>query len=511
MPIQLIRAHGVTLGLAASLALTAQSAFADLTAQDVWNVWKEQAMVRDLEVIATENLLGGILTLTDLTITGNQEDITFSLSLPSITFEERGDGTVNIILPETSNMDFKDGVAGTESVLGTFLTTQTGSKIIASGTADNIVLDYSLDSLTISMAQLDINEKDVAPHIDFDVTLHDIDARSNVKHGEMHNQSDTLTTAKLSYDIAVNSDDNDDGFSMQGELNDITYSGDTLYPTDADINANDVTQLLEAGLKYTGNFAYKNGSTATELRAEDVGFSSKTSSQSGTITAGIDIGGLTYSVQTDDTMINIVGDQIPFPIDLTMRQMGMGLTVPVAKSDEEQDFALALGLHDFAVPELLWSLVDPEGGLPHDPATLAFDVNGKLKLFFDPFDQEQIAAVETGAKTPGEINAVDINALELSVAGAELTGTGGFTFNNEDLETFDGMPAPTGEANLQLVGANTLISNLVDLGLLPQDKALGARMMMGLFTTPSEGEDTLTSRIQVQGNGEISANGQRLR
>ena len=72
-------------------------------------------------------------------------------------------------------------------------------------------------------------------------------------------------------------------------------------------------------------------------------------------------------------------------------------------------------------------------------------------------------------------------------------------------------PPPNGEANFKIVGANTLIDKLIAMGLVQESDALGARMMMGLFTTPAEDEDTLTSRIQVEEDGKVLANGQRLR
>lgn len=45
---------------------------------------------------------------------------------------------------------------------------------------------------------------------------------------------------------------------------------------------------------------------------------------------------------------------------------------------------------------------------------------------------------------------------------------------------------------------------------MPEDEALGARMMLGMFTTPAEGSDVLTSEIEVKKTGEVLANGQRL-
>jgi hypothetical protein len=73
------------------------------------------------------------------------------------------------------------------------------------------------------------------------------------------------------------------------------------------------------------------------------------------------------------------------------------------------------------------------------------------------------------------------------------------------------MPAPTGAANIKLVGANGLMDKLVAMGLLPEDQAMGARMMMGLFAVPGEGDDTLTSKLEVTADGQVLANGQRLK
>ena len=91
-----------------------------------------------------------------------------------------------------------------------------------------------------------------------------------------------------------------------------------------------------------------------------------------------------------------------------------------------------------------------------------------------------------------------------------MSGKGAFTFDNSDLTTFDGMPRPTGALDLRLIGGNALLDKLVAMGLLPEDQALGARMMMGLFGR-MEGEDTLTSKIEVTPEGAVLANGQRLR
>jgi hypothetical protein len=40
---------------------------------------------------------------------------------------------------------------------------------------------------------------------------------------------------------------------------------------------------------------------------------------------------------------------------------------------------------------------------------------------------------------------------------------------------------------------------------------MGARMMMGLFAQPGEGEDTLISTIEMKEDGSVLANGQRIK
>ncbi|MEM9581020.1 MAG: DUF2125 domain-containing protein, partial [Pseudomonadota bacterium] len=100
--------------------------------------------------------------------------------------------------------------------------------------------------------------------------------------------------------------------------------------------------------------------------------------------------------------------------------------------------------------------------------------------------------------------------LLVSVAGAKLTGDGDFTFDNTDLTSFDGLPKPTGKVNLALDGGNGLMDKLVQMGLLPEEQAMGARMMMGLFARPGEGEDSLTSTLEINEEGHILANGQRI-
>ena len=92
-----------------------------------------------------------------------------------------------------------------------------------------------------------------------------------------------------------------------------------------------------------------------------------------------------------------------------------------------------------------------------------------------------------------------------------MTGYGAATFDNSGTDTQDGTLKPTGAVDLKLVGGNTLINSLVEAGLLPDQMAMGARMVMGMFTIPGDGEDTLETKIEFTRSGAILANGQRIK
>ena len=154
-------------------------------------------------------------------------------------------------------------------------------------------------------------------------------------------------------------------------------------------------------------------------------------------------------------------------------------------------------------------MIDPTAVLPHDPATVILDVAGKGNWLVDIMDQS--LAEDTSGKVPGELHALTLKQLQVTAAGADLSGTGDFTFDNTDTATIPGMPKPTGSIDVKLVGGNGLLDKLVLMGVLPEDQSMGAKMMMGMFGRTVEGaEDTLTSQIEFKADGGIFANGQQI-
>jgi hypothetical protein len=198
---------------------------------------------------------------------------------------------------------------------------------------------------------------------------------------------------------------------------------------------------------------------------------------------------------------------LPFPIEYSAETIQANLSMPISKTDTPTDFSLAVILANFNVSDMIWGMGDPGGALPHDPATLVVDLVGKAQWLVDIMNPEEASKMDV----PGMLHALTLKALQLKIAGADLTGSGAFTFDNNDLVSFEGLPKPTGSVDLKLVGGNGLLDNLIKMGLVPADDAMGVRMMMGLFAVAGEAEDTLTSKIEINEQGHILANGQRLK
>ena len=203
----------------------------------------------------------------------------------------------------------------------------------------------------------------------------------------------------------------------------------------------------------------------------------------------------------------------PLPLEGTIARHGFDVTVPVTPSPDPQDFAMRILAQEVALGDTIWNMFDPAAILPRDPATLEIDLAGQAisdESLFDPAGLEDDAdAMDPGAAFE-DLRALDIRALQLSAAGAEVTGDGAFA-HNPQADAQAGLPPLVGTLNLRIAGANGLLDRLIQAGFLGQDDAMGARMMMGMLGVPGEAPDTLTSTIEINEEGHISANGQRLR
>ncbi|WP_397542480.1 DUF2125 domain-containing protein [Roseovarius salis] len=500
--------------LAATTVLAgAAGARADVTAEQVWSDWRGYMADAGYTVRATEERSGDVLTVTDLTMTFEvpEEDSTVTMTMGEMTFTDNGDGTVALGLPADLPIGVVvEGPEGEEADVGLNYAT-TGLSINVSGDPDDMTYTYSAAMVGLSLDRLAVEGEtvDMAEFGTAELSLANVAGSTRMVIGELRRSIQKVSSGAITYLVDINEPEGGDGHVVvRGGADSMDLKADVSLPEDMDTE--EMSRMLAAGFAIDGSFSIEGGNTSFDFTDDEEAVQGSSSSAMSGLRVVMNKERVLYSGDAEALEISMAGGDLPFPVEIGAEDTGFTMDMPVARSEEMQDFALAMRLGGVSVSEMIWGMIDPGGQLPHDPATVAFDISGTAKLFVDLFDPDQMAKIDTGESLPGELNSLQLNDLTVSAAGAELTGAGAFTFDNSDLETFEGMPAPSGEVNLKLVGGNGLLDKLVGMGLVPEEEASGMRMMMGLFAVPGEGEDTLTSTIEVRDDGQILANGQRL-
>jgi hypothetical protein len=489
--------------LAALLVSTA--ARAQVTPEQVWQNWKDLSDgYGQTLTTAAETREGDTLSVTGVVIVSEAEDVSSRATIDRIDFRDRGDGTVEVTLspqiPLTATGTAEDG----ESMTLNATIDQADLVIIAASSDAETRYDVTAPSLKVTVTA----PPSAADPADVSVVL-DLTALAGtyaVATAELSQVTSDLTAESLR--LAVNA-------TSPGETAAETVAFTTtlrgLAGTSSAVllsaeQMEDMAAALAAGFSTDGSLTYQASDYATDVTEVSGVMTSTGTSGPGSFSFGLNKDRMAFGATGADAVIRVSGSTIPFPeLLVSYAEFAFDFLMPVSKSDTPQDFKALTRIVDLAVSDEIWAMFDPTASLPRDPATLVIDLDGKARWLVDMFSPEA-AGMET---VPGELHALTVNELMLRAVGASVAGKGAFTFDNTDLTTFDGMPAPTGVLDLTIVGATALLDRLSQSGLLPPDQVMGAKMMIGLFARPGEGEDTLTTQVEFKDKG-LFVNGQQL-
>ncbi len=498
-------------GAVFAYAIVTQGALADLTAQDVWDDWQSYLTQMGYTVSGEQSVNGSVTSVTDMTVSMSlpEEDAAFQMRVPEMILTENGDGTVSIDFPESFPMTVSGEGEG-ETFSADILYTHNGLEMVVSGSSEDMTYDYSAASLGIKLDGVNVNGEEMPSAIlGADMEMTDLTGSSRMKVGENRDVDQTFKAGGLSYSLAFDDPESDETAKIDGNLRQLDFEGTSVIPSDFDVA--DPQAFYDAGFEFSGLFTYGSGTTAMEGTSDGEAFSLGSESEGGRFAASFDAQRLAYDVEQNSAKLAVTTADLPFPIEIAMANAGLKFEFPVQQSEEIQPFGFAINMTDFTMSDVLWSMFDPAGALPRDPATISIDTSGTAKILTNFFDPEAVESLEFAEEAPGELHSLKINELLVSLVGAKLTGEGDFSFDNSNTEEFDGLPSPSGVANLTLTGANALIDTLIGMGLLSDSDAMGARMMMGLMAVPGEEPDTLNSKIEFTEDGQILANGQRIK
>ena len=379
---------------------------------------------------------------------------------------------------------------------------QSGTRTIVSGTPEEIRYDFTSDSFSLNDLRFLAPQEAAEMDMDVSVTLTGLSGMMELGGGTVRDYSAKFAFDAVSGLISGAPEGEDGQFNVEFNGQDIVaeYTGRLARQE----LLGSFAQAITAGNRTEGSASHGPLTYNIAGSGPEGSFEGAAAIASGTFDFKMNESGLDYGGVSKDMTLTVGGSAIPFPpMTFKMAESGGRFAMPVVPSEDEQGFALRMTMIGLELDQMLWGMFDPTGQLPRDPANLIVDVDGDVVLTEDIFDPE---VAEELMGPPGQVNAVNVNEIKLNLAGAELTGDGDFAFNNEG-----GMPAPSGVMNMMLTGGNGLLDTLVGMGLVPEDQAMGARMMMGLFARPGDGEDTLVSTIEVMEDGSVLANGQRIK
>lgn len=490
---------GLGAGALSAFLLGSTALHADVTAEEVWQGMAGYYADLGQSVTAgSKGMDGDTLVVTDAVFATQTPEGSFSATVAEIRLKELGDGRVEVTMSDDIPVALLTRPETGETVDMGMKITQSGLSMIVSGSAGDTTYDFTAPEMAIIVDGMKVDGAEVPLTLNATLTGNSGSYRMVSDAGRAITSD--MKADKVDFKIAATDPEGTGNFSASGSLTGLSGTSSASLPEGIDMG--DMNAALQAGLSMDGTFGYTGGGYVMDFKDGEETVSAQSTGGGGSLHFKMSKDGLSYGGEGRDAKVSMQMSAFPLPIDFSMAQSAFNLTLPVSKGEAAQPFGLLVKLVDLEVSDGLWSMFDPTSQLPRDPATLILDVKGAAKMLVNIFDPKEAETV--AATPPGEVQSLDIGELKVSAVGAELTGNGAMTFDNSM-----GRPMPIGAVDLQLIGGNGLIDKLGAMGFVPEDQAMGAKMMMGLFAVPT-GEDTLTSKIEFKEGGSIFANGQQI-
>lgn len=488
-----------TYTLSALAVCAACPAFAQTSAAELWEEWQAHAALGEQLISATATPMPDGLTLTNFTTEYDDGVVATRGSIDEITLTENPDGTVSVRYSELYSVTFSFATDPGDPPGNVEAQVRHENLVMeVSGDAGARVYAYSADRVTVTEGAV-WGGDGRPPEIDVNIVMTDIQATYDITGDDPATQrfssQGSLGGMVLAVELAPPAPE-DGMFKIGLILGELTSSssGSLVALTNFDI----VNEGIPEGFEVSGEATY--ASLGLEMLFNDDGeaFQAVYTNDGGSI--GVDFAPerISYDISATGMQTRFEGADIPFPVEVSMGSSEVSFDVPLAAGDAPQDVGLRISLQDLVMGEQLLGMMDPGQAIPRDPASFLLDATGQLQLFVDLMNID----VENMTSAPGEIRALAINEMRLSVGGADLSGTADFTFAPGQIE-----PMPVGVAEVQLSGGNALMDALIAGGLVPEAQGAMVRGMTSVFARPGARPDTLETTVEFGPDGSITANG----
>ena len=503
------------LGACGALAalMSAPAARADVTPEDVWQNISAFAESLGGTLVASVTPVAGALRISDLSITWDwpMESGQVQISQTGFDLVDQGDGTVAFRYPETLTYHLRADFEGEMADVFSLDVAHSGLRTLASGTPEEVTYAYGADRVGFEIGSgeeagpetPEFGLRGSVATLDGTVTV-GVDSLVTVI-GEMRSGTQSLTGSFVVEDAIS---------EWSFEADSVASVSEFALPRDG-IDVLFLADAFDRGLRFSGRGEARGyrREQRTTIRDQVIAEQSETARL---YASGMSIDGDRFTVDgvvREVTTGFRIQDLLDLPFELRVEAAETRVSLPIAASDDLQQADIAMSIEGMTIGEPLWALFDPGQSLPRDPMHLEFDLSVDVRSHVNWFDFTDLGERLDAGEMPGELHGVTLNALRLAAAGASLTGEGSAEFDNSDLDTFDGFPKPVGRLKMVLNGSDALLRRLVDIGVLPEEQAMAARMGISMIAKqdPSGGEDVLRSEMELTEEGHVLANGIRLR
>ncbi|MDF1855164.1 hypothetical protein [Pseudooceanicola sp.] len=481
-----------------------------LTADELWGQWREYLGSYGYEVSAQIASSGDTLTISDLAVKLDMKAFdagagAVTISLGQITLAGQSNGTVILTLPPVTPLVVDVAAEGEPPVKVTMDYAQQGFSMIASGDKEATHNEFSADSLKVALKSIQQDRVSLDLGV-IELVLAGLNGTSDISSGAIYTIEQVLEADRLSYVVDIhNPEPGSDGtFKMSGEMRGLTSNGGGAIPKDVDMT--DMAAALKAGYAAFAELDYQGGTSDIAFREHGKWFELKTSSEGGSFDFDIDAETLSYGIFSQNLALYTAGDDVPFPVNVSAEEVGFGLAMPLAASDDLKDFWAEISATGVNLPNEVWMMGDPGNALPHDPVTVQASLAGTGRLFVDLTDEEQMMKLGQTGGLPGLVETLTLEALTIKGAGAEINASAVLDVDNDAQSPLGPFPNVFGTAELRLMGVRALVEKLAAMGLVPQGPALMINGMVSELGKQETGPDDLSAHVVLGEQGTLTVN-----
>ncbi len=475
-------------------------ATADMTPDALWQAWQDNAAAAGLPLSATVEQ-GGTLALIGLSVRRPLGDGTLTLGVDRLDLAQDG-ADVRMTLPVggTVTLVAAPGPDDPEGDTVEAVFALADAPLSATATGDAADPDWTVAADTVALELVSLTQGGTPVDAEFRADLGGLAGRLTGLGSADRPLSADLSLARMATAFAATDADSGDTLRTTATQSDATLRAD-LAEDPSDPDAWSLRASLAGG--ESASVSVQSGPTGS--------FETDSRQDSSVLDVTLTDTRSDYGARVTGLATTLSGSMLPAgPLGAAIDTATLNLSVPTGPAPDLQTAQLALDLQGVMPDDRLWALIDPMGALPRDPAAATLRAEADLASLDPDAAAEATEDTAPGMDLPGLLpRALRIAEIAVNLGTASIAGDGAVDIPAGPMGVPD-MDQATGAIDLRGTGLNGLLQQAMAAGAVNMEQAMGAQMLLGMFAVQGEG-DSFTTRIELQPDGALLVNGNRLR